>query len=206
MRQCRGLKGQINLHAAGAAFIEPHRFVAIHDCLFAAGAWCSHWQQTFNRILEKRSARIQASSEEGGPRSTWVRSRAARAGWCRSTREIIADWRAGQGVGAMEATNTGATVAGSAEGNWGQRDGALKPGPETPLSAASIAQWWAPCRRQQNGRRTSSLPGASAISAGSQKSKISEMERARRMTGYTIMPSRLETRQGQKCWSGMIEL
>ena len=81
-----------------------------------------------------------------------------------------------------------ADVAGGAKpGKQGQVTGAVTIG--VPPDAASavmaiirmdMAQWWAPWRRQQGGRRDSSLPGMSAASGPSQKSRIRKMESNRR--------------------------
>jgi hypothetical protein len=73
-----------------------------------------------------------------------------------------------------------ATVA----GNCGQRDEALNDGPESALWEALLsasAQWCDPWRRQQSGRRDSSIPGKTAANGPSQRSRISEMESARRI-------------------------
>jgi len=46
---------------------------------------------------------------------------------------------------------------------------------------SAMAQWCAPWRRQQGGRRDSSLPGRAAASGPRQKSSSKKMESPRRM-------------------------
>ena len=119
-------------------------FTATGSCLYLMLVACGRVQSRAKNIQlsgrKKRSAKTQASAEEGGPRSSCARKRPARAASRSATGAYTPETRAGQCAGAAVATNTGATVAGSTEGNCGQCEGALKAGPELPLCGESMPQ------------------------------------------------------------------
>ena len=78
----------------------------------------------------------QARTEEGGPRSSWARSRPARAAARRATRAYDAAAMEGHPPDAA-LTNAAETVAGTAAGNCGQWDGAATNGREASVGAAT---------------------------------------------------------------------
>ncbi|MFP5248684.1 MAG: hypothetical protein ACLGP3_02510, partial [Acidobacteriota bacterium] len=81
---------------------------------------------------------------------------------------------AGSAAGETKAAYTVLSRAAAGPGYIGQCEGALKAGP-WPASIAAIciamAQWWAPFRRQQAGRRASSLAGSTAVSGPRPKNR-----------------------------------
>jgi hypothetical protein len=100
-------------------------------------------------------------------------------------------------------------AAAAAGGNCGQRDEALSELPESALweALSASAQWCAPWRRQQNGRRDSSIPGRTAANGPSQRSRISEIESPRRTDDTPVLRSchHFHKRRKPSFVSGMIE-
>jgi hypothetical protein len=151
----------------------------------------------------------------GGPRSSCRSADGRRgaadsaAGEKRSTRA----WRAL--IAADESANTGPLILAVARGQYGQCDGALNAGPDCARNIAvtavcsSIAQWWAPLRRQQAGRRESSPPWNTATSGPSQKIRISRTEGTRRIwrSSYNtcVYPASLYIKSGIIGSSGSFE-
>ncbi len=169
----------------------------------------SHRSHCFNSMSV--SGRIQAMFTAGGPRSALVRSKAARAAARMAPGAYASAVSSCPIAVPVAATNTRAVVAAGRAGNCGHRDGALNVVPAPSLRAAwaspSIAQWCAPWRRQQKGRRASFTPGSTAASGPSHRSTISEIEKIRRILPTVLIdhPIPSGNRAIPKRWSGMIE-
>jgi hypothetical protein len=136
----------------------------------------------------------QAMAAEGGPRTDWLRSMPGWGEFAGETEGSAPVTGADEWASHCAGVKAGVVEAAMSAGNCGQRDGALRAWPSFcgPPVSASIAQWCTPWRRQQNGRRVSSIPGRIAAKGPSQRSRISEMESPRRIANTrvsTIMSS-----------------
>jgi len=102
------------------------------------------------------------------------------------------DRSAGRVAVAAARTRGPDAVAAVEAGNAGQVDGAVRMAlPEAGSASAEavcrfMAQWWAPWRRQQAGRRASRLASSVAANGPSEKNASRKMDTRRRMLGLML--------------------
>ena len=197
MRQRRVLKGQINLHAALAAFTEADRIVAIDDCVFAAGNVAVSGNK---HSIEFRRSDRQDSGEFGGRRAAIDRGTQPGCARClepqhpRNNRGPESRPRAGRRGSYKYGSNGGRRY----RGKCGTAGWSLEPRPRNPalhrvhravvgpLPAAAVRQAHVPAPRGQGHK-------------GRQPEEQNQRngKGAPHGTRTTIMPSSVETRQCQ---------
>ena len=137
----------------------------------------------------KFSAQGQSGrSVSGGPRAARVRIGLIRAAAWPRAGECACVSRKGRLAADAASACDGAEVPPAKPGNNGQVIGAVSigvdPGSACAIMAAicfAIAQWCAPCRRQQGGRRESSLAWSVPVRGHSPKNSARKMEVPRRI-------------------------